>query len=352
MSGAALAGTGSCVPDTIRGNDDPVFSWLHEHHPAGQDLFQGYDQRRVLVGSESVVDLMVPAARLALERAGRTVVDVDLILGYASVGRWEMPNDLAEVARRLGVSPATPILPVNNEYANFNAGIVLADAMIAAGRARCALVVVGCDWSRYVDYHTPPAVSAADGAGAAVMVRSETGEEARFCVVGHAVEYDYAYLGGMYVAADPVPPAADPPRYGPPVFHLTELGLKGFTAFGVHRPPAVVAEVLTSHGASASDVAFVGHQTSLVLNQAWQAVLQPAQFVETLASLANMTLASIPVNLDRCYDDLEPPLVALVALGPEVSCNVVLLGPVAPDADPSSRAASQFRALRRAPHAR
>jgi hypothetical protein len=38
-----------------------------------------------------------------------------------------------------------------------------------------------------------------------------------------------------------------------------------------------------------------------------------------------MTSASIPVNLDVCADQISTSYVALVALGPEPSCNVVLL---------------------------
>ena len=37
---------------------------------------------------------------------------------------------------------------------------LLADAMIRAGRVRTALVVVGTNWTRHVDYHTPQAISA------------------------------------------------------------------------------------------------------------------------------------------------------------------------------------------------
>jgi len=42
-------------------------------------------------------------------------------------------------------------------------------------------------------------------------------------------------------------------------------------------------------------------------------------------SLANMTSASIPVNLDRCATQITGDHVALVGLGPEPSCTVVLL---------------------------
>ena len=129
----------------------------------------------------------------------------------------------------------------------------------------------------------------------------------------------------MYVAADPTQPPLVPPTFAGPVFHLNALGVEAFETFGVQRPPSLVQEVLSRNGLSPSVVAFVGHQTSTVLNDAWQKALQPAVFVQTLTTYGNMTSASIPVNLDVCAGDITTSYAALVGLGPEPSCSVVLL---------------------------
>ncbi|MGH3692853.1 MAG: hypothetical protein ACRDRX_02415 [Pseudonocardiaceae bacterium] len=327
MSGGrrpAILGTGSCLPDTVRRNDDPVFDWLHRNNPAGSELFQGYEQRRVLAKGQTVVDIMVPAARRALAAAGRTIEQVDLLLGYASVSQWAMPNDLARVAARLGLPPHAEVVPVNSEFTNFNQGLVLADALLSLGRATCALIVVGGNWTRYVDYHTAPAISAGDGAAAAVLACSD--DPTRFAVVASQVEHRYSYLGGMFLDSDPAWPATTPPRYLAPVFHLEPLGVRAFKDFGTAGLPALVGDVLARHGVAAGDVAFLGHQASAVLNQAWQAAIRPGQFISTLPTFANMTLASVAVNLDICYEEIVTPFVVIVTLGPEVSGNVVLLG--------------------------
>ena len=328
MARPAILATGSCLPDTIRKNDDPVFDWLRSHLETGEKLFEGYCERRVLGPDEHLVDLMAGAAQTALQRAAVAAADIDLLIGYASISTWEMPNDLAHVAERLGLTSTTPIVPVNNEYSNFNESLVVADALISAGRATLALVVVGANWSRYVDYHTAPAISAGDGAGVAVIAMSD--DPALFSVRDVAVDSDRQYLGGMYVAADPTQPPIVPPTFAAPVFHLNETGVEAFQTFGVHRPPTLVQEVLSRNGLSSSDVAFVGHQTSTVLNEAWKGALQPAQFIQTLATYANMTSASIPVNFDVCADKIATSHVALVSLGPEPSCTVVLLERVPP----------------------
>jgi 3-oxoacyl-[acyl-carrier-protein] synthase III len=322
-TGPALVATGSAVPATIRQNDDPIFDWLHQNPPPSQDLFEGYVERRVLAPGEKLTDLMVEAAQAALEKAALTPADIDLVIGYASISTWEMPNDLTTVATTLGLASTTPVVPVNSEYSNFNHAVVIADALVSAGRATRALIVVGSNWSRYVDYETPPAISVGDGAGAAVVAESD--DATLFRVRDVASDADPQYLGGMYVAADPTQPPISPQTYAGPVFHLTDVGVQAFKTFGVQRPPSLVLEVLARNGLSASDLTFVGHQTSTVLNGAWQKALNPKVFVQTLATYANMTSASIPVNLDTCADEITTPYVALVGLGPEPSCNVVLL---------------------------
>jgi 3-oxoacyl-[acyl-carrier-protein] synthase III len=323
VAGPALLATGSALPATVRTNDDPIFDWLRAHHPAGADLFKGYIQRRVLAVGEQLADLMALAAKQALARTTLTSADIDLIVGYGSIGTWAMPNDLVTVAVALGLPASATIVPINNEYANFNQGVVLADALIGAGRAKNALVVVGANWTQHVDYHTGPSISAGDGAGAAVITASD--ESALFRVRDFAVDADRQYYGGMYVAGDPTQPPIVPPTFGNQVFHLNDMGLEAFKTFGVTGPPALVQHVLARNNLTSSDIAFIGHQTSDVLNDAWKAALQPAQFLTTLTTYGNMTAANIPVTLDTCAAEITAAHVVLVALGPEPSCTVLLL---------------------------
>lgn len=319
MATPAIIATGSAVPATIRKNNDPIFKHLQKN----KQLFKGYRERRVLAPGETLAGLMVEAGSLALDNAGVAAGDVDLVLGYASFGTWAMPNDLVTMAAKLGVPPTTMILPINSEYANFEHALLTAEGLLTTGRAQTALIVIGADWTRFVDYTTPPSISAGDGAGAAVMAMSD--DPTRWRILDVAVAAERQYLGGMYVMADPTTPPVDPPTWKWPVFHLTPLGGEGFEGFGIPIPPQLVEEVLARNGLTPADIAFVGHQTSLALNDPWKAALKPGVFVQTLELLANMTSASIPVNLDRCADQITGDHVVLVGLGPEPSCTVVLL---------------------------
>ena len=164
-----LIGLGYSVPPTRRTNDDPIFDWLKAHVPPDKNPFQGYKTRAVLAPGEDLMTIMVPAALNALEDAKLRPSDIDLLLGYASISPYATPNALSLLHRQLGLPERTWVVPLNNEFSNFNAGLVMADALIRAGRARNILIVVGGNWTRHVDYHTVQSISAADGAGAAVV---------------------------------------------------------------------------------------------------------------------------------------------------------------------------------------
>ena len=140
-----------------------------------------------------------------------------------------------------------------------------------------------------------------------------------------AVDADRQYYGGMYVAGDPTQPTIVPPTFGNQVFHLEDKGQEAFKTFGMTGPPALVKHVLARNDLTSSDIAFIGHQTSAVLNDAWKKALQPAQFLTTITTYGNMTAANIPVTLDTCAAEITTAHVVLVALGPEPSCTVLLL---------------------------
>lgn len=311
---------GSALGGAVRLNDDPVFDWLHRHHPAGSDLFQGYAERRVLTPDERLVDMMVRAASAAVREAGIEARSLDLVIGYASFGTWLTPNDLGEVARVLGVGPSTAIMALNDEFATFNHSLVVADALIRAGRVGRALVVVGSDWTRYVDYHTPPSISAGDGAGAVVVTSSD--DAGSWTLVDDASTYALEYWGGMYTAPDP---DGSQNRFGPPVFHLGPEGVAAFEHFAGTAPAQLTATLLGRHGVEPAALATICHQASSVLLDQWREAIGPARFVETLRTYANITAATIPVNLAEFAATIAEPNLALIALGPEASTNVVLL---------------------------
>ncbi len=316
-----IVGTGWAVPSKIRLNDDPIFDWLHAHQPPGSNLFQGYRDRRVLSDHESLETILVPAARRAVEASGIDPKEIDLVLGTASVSPYESPDTLAKLPASLGLSPRGLTIPLYDDFSNFNSGLLIADAMIRAGRARHALVACASSWTRFVDYHTPQAVSAADGAGAAVVSRTT---RPGFEIVDTETITDASWFGSMYMAGDLVP-GSDPPLFTSPTFHITERGQQGFSVFGMNAPPEAANALLARNGLKGGDVSLVSHQASSVLLDAWKAAIDPHQYLQTLVEFANVTVANIPLSLAYLYERIERDHVVLLAIGTEMHTNALLL---------------------------
>ncbi len=324
----AVAGVGFFVPPLVRTNDDPIFAWLRQHQPAGQDLFQGYKERRVLACPDSLCDLpkslpdlMVPAAQRALDDAGLPAGKVEALFGDASVSEYVTPNELAEVHRRLGLPASAWIVPINL-MASFNTCLLLAHSLVQSGRCRNALIVCGCNWTRYVSYRTPQSVSAADGAGAAVVAR--TADPSRFALADAETVDDPADYGAMYMAGD-ASRTADGVSFTRPYFHITEAGVGAFQNFGMKAPAAAAKRLLERNGLDGSQICLISHQASRVLLDAWKAAVGPGQYLDTLEQFANMVGANVPVNLAYHRDRIAKDELVLLALGPEFMASALLL---------------------------
>lgn len=324
-----LIGLGYSVPPTRRTNDDPIFDWLKAHVPPESNPFQGYKTRAVLAPGEDLMTVMMPAALNALEDAKLQPSDVDMLLGYASISPCPTPNDLSRLHAMLGLPERAWVVPLNCEFSNFNAGLVMADALVRAGRARNILIVVGGNWTRHVDYHTVQSVSAADGAGAAVVGLSS--DRSRWQVIDQHTITESRYFGSMFMRGQSYPQT--PPRDGhqrlwsDSFFQITPEGMEGFGTFGGGIAPTAITTLLARHEIPASSVTLIAHQASTVLFDRWRATIQPGQMIQTIAEFANMTVANIPVNLawSVANDPISKDHLVLFALGPDMHANAVLL---------------------------
>jgi hypothetical protein len=124
-----------------------------------------------------------------------------------------------------------------------------------------------------------------------------------------------------------------------PCFHITQKGFSEFISFGRDRACEPAITLLERHGISSKQVTLVAHQASKTLLDSWEQKLDPAYSFNTMTYYANMTVASIPVNLalalspwkeaDRQGMGLKvvsTPYVLLLALGPDMHAHALLLG--------------------------
>ena len=325
-----IIGTGWSVPATIRTNDDPIFDWLKQNFPT-QKMFEGYKERRVLQPYEELIDIMVPAALMALDNANKKPADIDILLGLGSISEYIQPNTLSQVHKELGLKPGAWVIPIGNDYSNYASCLLMADALIKAGRAENILICIGDNWTRNVDYHTPQSISAADGAGAAVLSISD--DASKWYVADYYTVTDSTYYGSMFTGG--VELTANPPIdgytnvYSPHFFQIMPEGLKGFAAFGEQVALTAVQKLLKKNNLTGADITFMPHQTSSALIDYWlkQMNPQPAQCLTTLAEFANVTVATHALNMAWFEENnaIEKDCLVIMALGPDMHCNAMLL---------------------------
>ena len=329
MTSPRIVSSAFRVPDKVRFNNDPAFDWMTLHTSPTHNLFSGYSERRVLGQYEVLLDIMVPAAQQAIERANLKPGDIDMLMGIANMSQYYVPTELSGLHHILGLPTRCWVLPQMNTFSTFNSALLFADAMIRAGHARNILIAVGTNWTKHVSYRTPQSLSAGDGAGA-VVVSADTGI-GQWEVKAQRTLTDSSYYGSMYMQGarlEAYAPAADLSLvWGNPYFHITATGGQGFVEFGVKRTPKAVTKLLKKEGLTGADITLMSHQASTALTDPWCEVIKPAQYISTFTTFANMTDATIPVTFAWAQEKhmIEKDYLVFLEMGPDMHANALLL---------------------------
>ncbi len=319
----AITGAGYALPKDVRKNDDPIFDWIKENDPDYEKYFDGYEERRVLADGETIIDIMLPAAERALADAGVGADEVDILTGYASISEFITPNALSEIHDKLGLRTECWLLPIADDFTNALSGLLISNALIESGRARNALGVCGCNWTRYSNYHKRQAVSSSDGAGALVLGRTADGS--CFSIVDAITSVEPKAYGAMKMRAERLGTLDGQEAFSKPWYDINQQGLEQFMTFGKDGPPALINKLLDRNGLHGTEITLFTHQASSVLSKHWKDVVGPAQYPNTLAELANMTLASLPVNFALKKDEIRKDYVVFSGVGPEFQTTALLL---------------------------
>ena len=129
----------------------------------------GIRTRRQARADEATSDLALPAARLALQRAGLSGSDLDLIVVGTVTPDHAFPSTACVLQDALGARRAAA-LDISAACTGFLYGLSLAEAAIRAGSAGYALVLGAEVLSRILNWRDrSTAVLLGDGAGAAVL---------------------------------------------------------------------------------------------------------------------------------------------------------------------------------------
>src|ERR1700685_1751965 len=167
---ARIAGTGSYLPKKILTNAeleklvDTSDEWIRTR--------TGIEQRHVAAEGETTTDLAEHASRRALEAAGVSAADVDLICVGTTTPDLVFPNVGTLLQDRLGIH-GCPAFSMEAACTGFVYALSVADKFVRLGEAKCALVVGAETLTRIVDWNDRgTCVLFADGAGAVILTPS------------------------------------------------------------------------------------------------------------------------------------------------------------------------------------
>ncbi|RMB61072.1 ketoacyl-ACP synthase III [Dokdonia sinensis] len=175
MYNSRIAGLGKYVPENVVTNDD--LSKLMDTNDAWIQERTGIKERRHIKKGDgnSTARMGAKAAAIAIERAGLTNKDIDMIVFATLSPDYYFPGCGVQVQHIMEMD-TVPALDVRNQCSGFIYALATADQFIKSGMYRNILVIGSENHSGGLDFTTrgrSVSVIFGDGAGAAVLTREE-----------------------------------------------------------------------------------------------------------------------------------------------------------------------------------
>ncbi|AEG03780.1 MULTISPECIES: beta-ketoacyl-ACP synthase III [Sinorhizobium] len=321
MIRSVVRGFGAALPKRVMTNKeiesrvDTSDEWIVQR--------TGIRQRYIAGEGETSASLGEAAARAALERAGLTPDDVDLIIVATSTPDNTFPATAVNIQNRLGMRHGAAF-DMQAVCSGFVYAVATADAYIRGGLSKRALVIGAETFSRLLDWtDRTTCVLFGDGAGAIVLEAQEAaGTKADRGVLTAQLRSDGAHRDKLYVDGGPSTTGT--------VGHLRMEGREVFK-HAVGMITDVIEAAFEATGTTADDIDWlVPHQANrrIIDGSAKKLGIPLEKVVVTVDLHGNTSAASIPLALDAAASDgriKKGDLVMLEAMGGGFTWGSVLL---------------------------
>ena len=321
MRRARVIGCGGYLPDRVVSNDELAKTvetsdeWIRQR--------TGIGERRIAGDGEKTSDLAVKASQKALEAAGISGSDLDLIVLATTTPDQTFPATAARVQAALGMHRGAAF-DVQAVCSGFVYAVAVADNFIRLGQANRALVIGAETFSRILDWSDRgTCVLFGDGAGAVVLEAAECDgtSDDRGVLSTHIHSdgrgHDLLYVDGGVSSTQTV----------------GQVRMNGREVFrhAVNRLSEVVDEALSANGLTADDLSWlVPHQANrrIIDSMARKLNMPPERVVSTIDRHGNTSAASIPLALaEACSDGRinKGDLVLMEAMGGGLTWGAALV---------------------------
>lgn len=295
-----IIGTGSYLPSQRVTNDELAAQLAAKGIETSDEWIvsrSGISARHYAAPSENSSDMAVQAARKALEMAGKSPAEVDLVIVASSTPDFHgsFPSTACIVQQKLGMANGSAAFDVQAVCSGFVYAVSVADAFIKAGAHKTVLVIGSEVFSRILNFEDrTTCVLFGDGAGAVVLGAS--GEPGILATKLHAdgSHSDILSIPGN-LAGGAVAGSGFLYMDGPAVFKLAVSVLE-----------QVANEALDAAQMKPSDIDWlIPHQANIRImkSTAKKLGLPEAKMVVTVDQHGNTSAASIPLALDAAVRD-------------------------------------------------
>jgi len=292
---ARITGTGSCVPEKVMTNFD-----IEKFIDTSDEWIvtrTGIRERHIISDDQNTSDLATTAAKNAMEMAGVTAEEIDLIVLGTISADYPWPATACIVQENIGAKNATAF-DISAACSGFLFALENAVAQIESGRIKKALVIGAEALSRIIDWEDRNTCVLFGDAAGAVVVEAVEGDKGILSTHSHS---DGSYLELLYQ-----------PGFG--TRHMpTEEALKKRNYFlqmqgndvfkvAVRMLTEVAIEAVEHNGMTMEDVdLFIPHQANIRILEATAKRLKlPSDKVYiNVDRFGNTSAATIPLALDE-----------------------------------------------------
>lgn len=312
-----IIGTGSYLPEKVLTNKD-----LESMVDTSDEWIRtrtGITQRHIAANDQVASDLALYASQNAMQAAGITNKDIDLIIVATTTPDMVFPSTACILQNKLGVENC-PAFDVQAVCSGFVYALATADMFVSSGKCRNALVVGTEIYSKLLDWNDrSTCVLFGDGAGAVVLSQSEA----------PGILSTHLHASGDYCDVLSVPGSISGGKIqGNPYVNM-EGGV--VFKFAVKVLEEVVQEAITQNNLQAADIDWlIPHQANIRIIQstAKKLGIPMDKVVVAVDKHGNTSAASIPLALDIAVRDgrIQPDqLVLLEGVGGGFTWGAVLL---------------------------
>lgn len=283
-----IAGTGSFLPERVVDNFeiarmvDTSDEWIQTRTGI---------RTRHIAGKETVASMAAESAKRAIEDAGISPEEIDLIIVSTVSAEQSLPCVACEVQKEIGAVRAAAF-DLNSACSGFITGYQMAAGQMKAGLAKMALVIGSECLSNYVDWSDRgTCILFGDGAGAAILRADGAPEELEIPSVLHA--------DGS--KGDSLTCSLGHGKDKVPYDEYYRMDGRAIFKFAVRKVPEVIREVLSLSGHSVEEIDyFVLHQANRRIIEAIAKRLRQdeARFPMNIMDNGNISSACIPMLLD------------------------------------------------------